>query len=206
MILRVLGRPSSINVRKVLWTLDEIGVPYRQEEQWGASADTRSTEFLKLNPRGLVPVLIDQNGPLAESNTICRHLARKHARSDLLPSSPEGAAAVETWMDWQASDLNMAWRPAFVSLMRGDASWSARQIAASVDAWNGAMAILDARLAVAPFAAGEAFTLADIVLGLSAHRWRSTPMPRPELSHVARWMDRLADRRPFARWASAAYP
>lgn len=205
-MIRVLGRASSINVRKVLWTLDEIGAPYAHEGQWGADGNTRSPEFLKLNPRGLIPVLIDENGPLAESNAICRYLARKHARRDLLPLSPEGAAAVETWMDWQASDLNMAWRPALLSTMRGDGSFGAEAVAASVAAWNTQMALLDARLADVPYAAGEAFSLADIVLGLSAHRWRSTPMPRAELPHVARWLARLAERPPFARHASAGYP
>ncbi len=52
--LRVLGRQSSINVRKVLWTCEEIGIDYVQED-WGTGfASTSTPEFLALNPNGLV--------------------------------------------------------------------------------------------------------------------------------------------------------
>ena len=58
--MRVLGRASSLNVRKVLWTLDEIGLAYHREE-WGAGfQSTRSPAFLALNPNGLIPVVEDE--------------------------------------------------------------------------------------------------------------------------------------------------
>lgn len=87
-VLRVLGRQSSINVRKVLWTCEEIGIDYVQED-WGTGfASTRTPKFLALNPNGLVPVIESDDGILWESNTICRYLASRHSRDDLLPSSP----------------------------------------------------------------------------------------------------------------------
>jgi glutathione S-transferase len=56
-VLRVLGRQSSINVRKVLWTCEEIGMDYVQED-WGTGfASTRTPEFRALNPNGLMPVI-----------------------------------------------------------------------------------------------------------------------------------------------------
>ncbi len=63
-VLRVLGRQSSINVRKVLWTCEEIGIDYVQED-WGTGfASTRTPEFLALNPNGLVPVIESDDGIL----------------------------------------------------------------------------------------------------------------------------------------------
>lgn len=54
-MLKILGRAASINVRKVLWTRDELGLAYERED-WGKGfASTRSPEFLALNPNGLVP-------------------------------------------------------------------------------------------------------------------------------------------------------
>ena len=74
-IPKVLGRTSSINVRKVLWTLDELDLAYERED-WGAGfASTKDPTFLALNPNALVPVLIDEHGALWESNAICRYLA-----------------------------------------------------------------------------------------------------------------------------------
>ena len=58
-MLVVLGRITSINVRKVLWALDELGLGYERED-WGLPLrDPRTPEFLALNPNGQVPVVIE---------------------------------------------------------------------------------------------------------------------------------------------------
>ena len=98
-MLQILGRSSSINVRKVLWLCAEIGVPY-QQQMWGTGfQSTQAPEFLALNPNALVPVIREGDFVLWESNTICRYLAGKHHRGDLLPEAPEARARVEQWMD-----------------------------------------------------------------------------------------------------------
>jgi glutathione S-transferase len=59
---------------------------------------------------------------------------------------------------------------------------------------------LDQQLAgTGAYVAGEDFTLADIVLGLSTQRWRLTPGDKPELPAVAAWFHRLGPRPGFAR-------
>ena len=88
MTLRIFGKASSINVRKVLWTCAEIGLPWRLEPFGSGFASTRTPEFLALNPNGLVPVIEDDEGVLWESNSICRYLAARHGREDLLPAAP----------------------------------------------------------------------------------------------------------------------
>jgi glutathione S-transferase len=105
-MLRILGRTSSINVRKVLWTCAEIGLDYLQEDYGSGFSSTGTQAFLTLNPNGLVPVIEDSSGVLWESNTICRYLAAKAGRNDLLPDDPRNRALVEQWMDWQATELN----------------------------------------------------------------------------------------------------
>ncbi|KAB0535487.1 glutathione S-transferase, partial [Pseudomonas palleroniana] len=86
--LKILGRTSSINVRKVLWTCQELEIAYERED-WGIGfSSTQDPDFLALNPNAQVPVIIDENGVLWESNTICRYLVGKHGRSDLLPVEP----------------------------------------------------------------------------------------------------------------------
>src|SRR5262249_20638367 len=118
--LRILGRASSINVRKVLWTCREIGIDYAREDFGTGFAPTDTPEFLGMNPNGMVPVIVDEAGPLWESNTICRYLAAKHGRTDLLPATPRQRAGVEQWMDWGATDLNTSWRYAFIALIWRD--------------------------------------------------------------------------------------
>lgn len=206
--MRILGRSGSINVRKVLWTAAEAGIAFEHEDAWGAQKDLRSAEFLAWNPNGQVPVLIDGAQVLWESNTICRYLAARSGRTDLLPEEPAARAEVEKWMDWQATDLNGAWRTAFMALVRKSPEHVAdvAGIARSVLQWNALMVMLDSRIGAAgPYVTGRAFTLADIVLGLSLQRWLLTPIDRPPTPHLAAYRERLTAR-PAAQALDPAVP
>ena len=195
-MLQVLGRSSSINVRKVLWTCDELGLPFARED-WGMGfASTQAPEFLALNPNALVPVIKDGGFVLWESNTICRYLAAREGRTDLLPGEPQARALVEQWIDWQAGQLNNAWRYAFLALSRkSPAHTDAAAINASVHDWNRQMRLFEAQLVkTGAYAVGPSFTLADICLGLAVHRWLKTPITRPDLPAVAAYVERLRQR------------
>lgn len=198
-MLRILGKPSSINVRKVLWLCTEIDLPF-ENELWGSGhRPTETPEFIALNPNAMVPVLVDGDFALWESNTICRYLARREGRSDLLPDDPKERARVEQWMDWQATELNNAWRYAFMALVRkSPAHVDPQAITQSVANWNRHMRILEAQLdRTGAYAAGSTFSLADIVLGLSSYRWSMTPMDRPHLPAVNAYLGRLSERPAF---------
>ncbi|WP_028534281.1 glutathione S-transferase family protein [Paludibacterium yongneupense] len=198
-MLRILGRATSINVRKVLWTCAEIGIEHVRED-WGRGyRSTREAEFLRLNPNGLIPVLVDGDFVLWESNAICRYLARSRGRDDLLPVDWRQGALVEQWMDWQAGTLGAAASYAFHALVRQSPDHrDEAQIASSLARWQEAMAILDAQLAATgAHAVGAAFTLADIVLGLSVHRWYQTPFDKPEFGAVRDYYQRLHARPGF---------
>lgn len=202
-MLKILGKPSSINVRKVLWLCSELGLAY-EHELWGSGfQDTETPHFRALNPNAMVPVIIDGDFVLWESNTICRYLAACEARGrhDLLPAAPRERAAVEQWMDWQATELNNAWRYAFMALVRkSPAHADAQLLATGIAHWNRHMQMLEGQLEkTGAYAAGASFTLADVVLGLSVNRWWMTPMERPALPAVRAYFERLSERPAFLR-------
>jgi glutathione S-transferase len=208
-LLRVLGKASSINVRKVLWTADELGLACQQED-WGTGFQPLDTPaFRRLNPNALVPVLVDGVSVLWESNTICRYLAASYPgpAPGMLPEAPIERARVEQWMDWQLGELNPAWRPAFMHLVRG-VPCPADTLQASLAHWTRLMHLLDDQLAgTGAWVIGAQFTLADIVLGLSVNRWQLTPVSgRPELPQVAAWQQRLQARPAARRWAFNGTP
>jgi glutathione S-transferase len=147
----------------------------------------------------MVPVIRDGDFVLWESNTICRYLACHHGRTDLLPAEPQARAGIEQWMDWQVAELNVAWRYAFTALVRHDPLHDDPvAIERSVLSWNRHMAILEDRLSsTGAYVVGPTFTLADIVIGLSTHRWFMTPMERPNFPAVTRYYEHLSERPAF---------
>jgi glutathione S-transferase len=201
-MLRILGKASSINVRKVLWTCTELGLAYEHEETPDPAA------LLALNPNGLVPVIRDGERVLWESNSICRYLAAREGRHDLLPGEPWQRAQVERWIDWQATELNTAWRDAFMGLVRRDPRFAdPARIAAGIAGWNRAMGLLEGQLAATgAHVAGPGFTLADVVLGLSVNRWLMTPMERPGYPAISAYVARLESRPGWRAYGANGIP
>jgi glutathione S-transferase len=191
-MLRILGKASSINVRKVLWTCEEIGIAYTSADDGPERAR---------NPNGLVPVIVDGDFVLWESNSIIRYLANKWAAHALLPREPQPRAEVDRWMDWQATELNNSWRYAFSAIVRRNPAFNdAGEIEASKKAWMRMLAILDAQLArTGAYVAGGHFSLADIPIGLSVNRWFMTPLERPAFAAVAAYYERLSGRPAFLK-------
>ena len=198
-MLKIYGRASSINVRKVLWCCDELAIPYARED-WGTGfRSTRDADFLKLNPNGLVPVIDDDGFVLWQSNSIIRYLAAR--ASDFYPTEPRQRAIIDQWIDWQATELNDAWRYAFMNLVRRSPEHQdAKLVERSIAQWSPMMGLLEKQLHQAgAFVTGATFTLADIPIGLSVHRWYSTPFDRPELRAVDAYYQRLKSRPAFSR-------
>jgi len=204
-MLKVLGRLTSINVRKVVWALDEIGLGHAREDWGGDTRSTKEAAYLALNPKGLVPVLIDGDVVLTESNTIMRYVAAKAGRSDLLPTELVARAKIEEWIDWAATDLNSAARHAFLGLARKNPAFQdAGQQAISIRDWTAQMTMLEAQLAGRAYVAGAAFTLADIPVGLFANRWLHTPFEKPQFPAVVAYIEKLAARPAAAPYFGAA--
>ena len=199
-MLRVLGRIASINVRKVLWTCAELDLHFEHVES--------DAQLLARNPNALVPVIQDGDFVLWESNTICRYLAARQPHRTLLPEDGQARALVEQWMDWQATELNTAWRYGFYATVRkSPAHTDPVAIAASIKSWNRQMSILDAHFQHGgQFVTGEHFTLADVVLGLSTHRWLHSPIERPHLDAVHGYYQRLSVRPAFRAHVDANVP
>lgn len=206
-MLRIFGRVTSINVRKVLWTADELGLAHTRED-WGLPLrDPNTLEFRALNPNAQVPVIIDGDFVLWESHAIMRYWVEREA-SPLLPSDAQARARVEQWLGWQATDLNIAWRYAVAARVRKLAGYEDEaRIAESLQEWTVKMRVLEARLAeTGAYVTGGDFSLADIALGLSVHRWFGGDFERPDLAHVSAYYERVRMRPAAVPHFDAATP
>ncbi len=207
-MLKILGKASSINVRKVLWVCAELKIAFERED-WGSGfRPTDTPEFLALNPNALVPVIRDGDFVLWESNSIIRYLATRYGGEALYPADAMKRARVDQWMDWQATDLNRSWSYAFLALVRhSPAHQASAEIAASIANWTRSMGILEGQLqATGAFVAGAQFSLADIPIGLSVNRWLSTPFEHPALPAISAYFNRLADRPGFVEYCRNGTP
>jgi glutathione S-transferase len=207
--LRILGRANSFNVRKVLWLCDEIGLDFTREDYGRGFRPTNTPEFLRLNPTGQVPVVIDGDLVLRESNTILRYLAAKHRAEELYPTDPAARAGIEQWMDWIAYDVTHSLRGAFLGGQLQEPPWN--------NPWfveqgrkdlTAQMRLLDRHLAATgPYVNGAAFTLADIPMGLVVNRWfRIAGLDRPALDGLSAYYELLTERPAYRRHGRNGLP
>ncbi len=196
--IKIWGRKDSSNVQKVLWCCDELGVAFERIDIGGAFGGNKEKPYLDLNPNGLVPTIEDGSFVLWESNSIMRYLVDKYGQGKLLPSTPEGRADTNRWMDWQLTTLGPAIVPLFWALIRTpeqkrDRTVIENALQKTAKAWQ----ILDNHLARNSYLAGDEFTIGDIPLGVWANRWFNLPIQRPETGHLSRWYERLCKRPPY---------
>ncbi len=196
-MLKILGRANSFNVRKVLWLCDEIGLPFEREDYGRGFRPTNTPEFLKLNPTGQVPCVIDDGFVMRESHAILRYLAAKHNAIALYPSELQRRQSIEAWMDWVAYDVTHSMRGAFLGGQLKEPPWN--------NPWfveqgrldlTAQMKLLDEALAAnGPYVLGTEFSLADIPVGLVVNRWFSLKdVTRPAYPALTAYYELLTGR------------
>jgi glutathione S-transferase len=192
-MMRILGRPNSINVQKAMWCAEELGLEVERLDVGGAFGGNDLPDYLAKNPNGLVPTLVDGDFVLWESNSIVRYLAETYGDGSWLPRGERARALASQWMDWQLSALGIPMRDVFWGLIRTppeerdpDLIEGGRRKAAVL--W----AMVDDYLDGRTYVAGDTPTIGDIPLGAFVHRWYALPIERPELSHLRAWYDRLS--------------
>jgi glutathione S-transferase len=194
-MLRIWGRISSVNVQKVVWCADELGLAYERLDVGGAFGGNDTPEYLAKNPNGLVPVIEDGDFVLYESNPIVRYLSARYGGGGLWPADIRERADVDRWMEWQSTSFTPAMWAAFWNLVRTPAE---KRDAAAIEASRAKSerlaGILDAHLADRPYLAANRFSPADIVVGCAAHRWLGLPLERQKRPNLERWYAALKSR------------
>jgi glutathione S-transferase len=194
-MLRIWGRLSSVNVQKVVWCADELGLDYERIDAGGSFGLTKTPQYLAMNPNSLVPVIEEDGFVLYESNAIVRYLAARHSADGLWPTDLRKRADADRWMEWQSNTYTPAMREIFWQLVRTPAEKrNAAVIETSRRECERLTGILDAHLARHRYLTEHGFTTADIVVGCAAHRWLHLPVAREPRPHLDRWYGELRSR------------
>ena len=199
-MLKILGRRTSANVMKPLWTADELGLDYEQVDVGGKFGGNREPGYLATNPTGLIPTLVEDGFTLWESNAITRYLCEKYGQGSLYPADPRVRAIADTWMDWQQTTCAPVMTPVFWGLVRTpEAERDQDAIDAGIERGHEVWGMLDRRLAGRAFVAGDELTMGDIPIGPQAHRWLNLVEKRPPMPNLEAWYRRLAERPAFRK-------
>ena len=197
-MIQLLGRATSGNVQKVLFLLEELGLPFERKDYGRQWENTTTPEYVAMNPIKKVPTLIDGSTVVWQSNTVLRYLASK-ANSALYPSDAAQRAAIESWMDWTLSELNSAYLAGFRDAKKAEAE-RAPDTASNLAA---ELKVLEGQLSKHAFVAGAQFSLADIALGPIVKRCIGFPLGLPEFPKTAAWVAMLQARPAFQKAIAA---
>jgi glutathione S-transferase len=198
-MLKIWGRVNSVNVKKVLWAAEELGLEYQRIDAGMEHGVTKTPEYVTMNPNSLVPTIEDDGFVLWESHSIVRYLAAKHGMGTLCPADLRSRADAERWMDW-AFTVQTAMRPVFWGLIRTPAE---KRDPKAIEAGRlksiETLQVLEKSLAGKAYVTGARFTMGDIPVGCEVQRFMRVPIERPPLPNVEAWFERLRERPPFSQ-------
>ena len=198
-MLKVLGRGTSGNVQKVVMLLEELGQPYGREDYGRQFNNTQTEAYLKLNPNGKVPTLVDGEVVVWESNAILRYLCNKvPGGTPLYPTEPASRSQVERWMDWQLAALNGPYLAVFKDSKKKEEERTA-SFAADSKELAAQLELLEKGTAGRPWIAGANFSIADICLGPIIDRALSFPVALPAVPGVRAWRDKVVARAAYQK-------
>jgi glutathione S-transferase len=194
--MKLYGFPPSPNTWKVRAVAAHLALPLEFVLVDLTAGQTRTTDFLALNPTGRTPVLVDGTFTLWESNAILQYLASRIPNS-LWPDDARRRADIMRWQSWQlahwgtkACEPLIAERLVKRVLNLGEAD--AGIVADALDMFDREAAVLDRHLKSRRYLAGDDLTLAD--LSVAAPLFHAVPaeLPLERFGHIQEWFGRVS--------------
>ena len=195
-MITLWGRNNSTNVKKVLWVLEELELPFEQIQAGLQHGVNNTPEYLAMNPTGLVPLLKDDatNSVLWESNAIVRYLAAQYGQSKLWIEEPAKRAQMEKWMEWANSTLTPNHRKILMGYVRTPPEKRDNAaIEAAIKESETLFALMDNALAKQTWFSGEAFGLGDIAIAPFVYNMFNSGLTWQSHPNLERWYQQLTE-------------
>ncbi|OTP67418.1 glutathione S-transferase family protein [Caballeronia sordidicola] len=198
--MKLYYHPLSGHSHRARLFLSLLGVEHELIEVDLMTAQHKSPEYLKLNRFGQVPVLVDGDSKIADSNAILVYLAKKLGKTDWLPEGSEGAAAIQRWLSVAAGEI--AYGPAAARLITVfGAKYDADQVIARA---HGVLKIIDSELEGKKFIAQNHPTIADIALYSYIARAPEGNVDISGYPNVNAWLRRIEELPGFVEFQKTA--
>ena len=161
-MLKLYGQYMS-RAQRCLWTLEELGVPYEHVKTNQGAGESRTPEFLKINPNGHVPALQDGDFILWESMAIAQYVAKKYGQGSLWPASVEDEGLVMQWALWASLEVEIF----VVNYLRHAVMYPPEKrrpelVKEATDILPAPLKVLNDSLAGKDYLVGNRFSVADI--------------------------------------------
>jgi glutathione S-transferase len=193
--MKLYYHPASPFARKALIAASLLGVELETQVVNLFAGEGQSPEFLRLNPQGKVPTLVDGDFSLWESNAVVQYLAGQTPGSPLLPADAKGRADVLRWQFWESSSF----APACVVYvyenvlkpMLGRGEPDAEELSKGEEKFHRAAKLLDSHLATRPWLVGDTLTLADVSVAPVLMYAEAGKYPLEGYPHITAWFDKI---------------
>jgi glutathione S-transferase len=179
---------------RVRWTLAELGVDFESVAVNLIKGEHRRPEFLKLNPAGKLPVLVDGDLVLTESVAIVLYLADKYPDKRLIPADPGGRAEVYRWLLFAATELEQPlWRIARHSMLYPEPKRLPAEVALAREDFEAMAAVAEAHMRGRQFVVGDNVSVADFVLAYTLD-WATMGNLLERFGVLKAYMERMYER------------
>jgi len=189
---------STPNGRKVSIMLEECGLEYRVHKiNIGTNTEQFTPEYLKVNPNGKIPGIVDPNGPdgkpyaMMESGAILVYLAGKTGK--FLPKSPRGKYDALQWLMFQMGGVGPMFGQAhhFMRAKKDEIPYGSERYGNEAKRLYG---VMDRQLEANEFLSGKEYTIADIATypWVARHEWHRVDLA--QFANVKRWYDAVGGR------------
>lgn len=199
--MKLYHSPQSRSIRP-RWMLEEIGAPYEVVTLNLQAGDQKKPEYLKLNPNGAVPTLVDGDLVLFESAAICQYLADKFPDKKLAPAV--GTAARGLYYQWIHYAMSAIEPPAITifmhTMMKPESERLPVLVTEARAQLGAAMKVLDAAVAGREYLLGSQFSAADVMVGSTLAWCQMMGAIGSDVPNVAAYLGRL-NARPAAQRA-----
>ena len=203
--MKLYVNQGSPNVRRVRLTAAVLGIELEEEVLDLRKGEQKAPAYLRLNPNGSVPTLVDGDLVLTESRAIMQYLAARKPEAGLLPGDERLRIDVIRWQFWDAShfspQLGTLFFEKLLKPMFGAGEPDARRIEDALAGFRRFAAVLDRHLEGKEHVVGAALTLADLTLASSLMYAERTEVPLSEFPGIQAWFSRIAA---MDAWASTA--
>ena len=156
--------PPTRSIR-VRWTLQELGIPFEAVTVNLIAGENRSPGFLKLNPAGKVPVLVDGDVILNESVAICLYLGEKYPEKGFVPKDPVQRAEHYRWLLFAATELDQPlWRISKNTALYPEDKRQPSDVIRAREDFAPMAAVLEEHLKKHQYLLGDKVSVADFVM------------------------------------------